>query len=233
MKLLIVSDHEEKALWDYYHKDRVKGVDLMISLGDLKADYLEFLVTMVNKPLLYIPGNHDTQYVVKPPEGCDLIDGDVYDFRGLRILGLGGCMRYKDGPYQYTEAQMARRIRKLAPKITLMGGFDVLVTHAPAKGFGDLQDLPHNGFSCFNELTEKWNPKYHFYGHVHREYVGGKPVDFTAPCGTRIFNCSGYRIVEIDESEYSERGKTGSFLYDYYMSMKEKQEMKRTGGVRP
>ena len=52
MKILAVSDVECPALWDYYRPERVAGVDLIISCGDLKREYLEFLVTMTNKPVL-------------------------------------------------------------------------------------------------------------------------------------------------------------------------------------
>ena len=52
MKLLIVSDEESPALWDYYQPGRLKEYDLIISCGDLKSKYLSFLVTMARCPLL-------------------------------------------------------------------------------------------------------------------------------------------------------------------------------------
>ena len=51
MKILLLSDTEDKALWDHYSPDRLAGVDLILSCGDLRAEYLEFLVTMTNLPL--------------------------------------------------------------------------------------------------------------------------------------------------------------------------------------
>ena len=113
MKLLLVVDEEDKYLWDYYRPGRLAGYDLILSAGDLKAEYLSFLVTMANRPLLYVPGNHDGRYEQKPPEGCDCIDGKLVTVKGLRILGLGGCLQYHPGPYQYTEREMRLRIRRL------------------------------------------------------------------------------------------------------------------------
>ena len=52
MKILAIADDENKLLWDYYQPDRVAGVDLIISCGDLDPDYLEFLVSRTNCPLL-------------------------------------------------------------------------------------------------------------------------------------------------------------------------------------
>ncbi|MCU6707325.1 metallophosphoesterase family protein [Paenibacillus sp. J5C_2022] len=94
MRVLIVSDEESKYIWDHYEPDRFKGVELIISCGDLKAEYLSFLVTMINAPLFYVHGNHDISYKVHPPEGCECIDGKLIHFKGLRILGLGGSHRY-------------------------------------------------------------------------------------------------------------------------------------------
>ena len=102
MKILAIADEESPALWDHYMPGRLDGYDLILSCGDLKADYLTFLVTMGHARLLYVHGNHDGSYEVKPPEGCDCIDDQLVVYNGVRILGLGGCLRYHDGPYQYT-----------------------------------------------------------------------------------------------------------------------------------
>ena len=113
MKILCVSDEECTALWDYYVPGRLKEYDLMLSCGDLKASYLSFLVTMGKAPVFYVHGNHDGRYREHPPEGCECIEDRIVNYRGLRILGLGGSMRYCPGHHQYTDQEMRRRIRKL------------------------------------------------------------------------------------------------------------------------
>ncbi len=59
MKILLVSDQESKFIWEHFDTDRFKDIDFILSSGDLKSEYLSFLVTMVNKPLFYVHGNHD------------------------------------------------------------------------------------------------------------------------------------------------------------------------------
>ena len=110
MKILAIADVEERMLWDNFRRSRFEGVDLVLAAGDLDADYLEFLVTMLTCPVLYVHGNHDEGYRRKPPLGCICVDDSVYVYRGLRIVGLGGSMRYKDGTYMSTEQEMRRRI---------------------------------------------------------------------------------------------------------------------------
>ena len=106
MKILTISDEECLALWDYYMPGRLEGYDLIIACGDLKAKYLSFLVTMAKCPVVYVHGNHDTDYAHNPPEGCDCIDGHIITYNGVRILGLGGCRKYHPGPHQYTDREM-------------------------------------------------------------------------------------------------------------------------------
>lgn len=170
MKILTVSDEECPALWDYYVPGRLAEYDLIISCGDLKSDYLSFLVTMAKCPVLYVHGNHDTGYAKRPPLGCDCIDGKVVEYNGLRIAGLGGCRRYHPGEHQYSEKQMRRRIQKLRFALWRTGGVDIVVTHAPIRGVGDAEDNAHRGFEVFRELLDKYKPLYFLHGHVHLTY---------------------------------------------------------------
>ena len=229
MKILLISDTEEKFLWENWTKataDKLADVDLVLSAGDLNHLYLEFIVTMLNVPLVYVRGNHDGYYDEAPPEGCDDADGKVVEVtcgrgaskRKIRILGLGGSMRYRDDSADmYTEKEMRERVRKaerVIRKRRLAGSirslvrpgeksgdenpkadFDILLTHAPCRGYGDLDDLPHRGFECFNYLLNKYSPQLHCYGHVHREY-GMIDRQIRHPSGTLLINGSGYQIID-------------------------------------
>jgi Icc-related predicted phosphoesterase len=223
VKLLLISDEEDKYLWEYYRPGNLDGVDLILSAGDLKASYLSFLVTMANRPLLYVHGNHDWSYDRQPPEGCDCIDDRLVVVNGLRILGLGGSMRYGPGENMYSESEMQKRVKKLNRQILKEGGFDIMVTHAPAAGYGDLTDLPHRGFECFNSLLEIWKPAYLVHGHVHKSYGTGYQKELVHRSGTKIVNACGHQVIEIDVPESAQREKRGSFLYDLYQSMKRKR----------
>ena len=170
MRLLLLSDEEDRYLWDYYKPGCMDGVDMILSAGDLKAEYLSFLVTLSNLPLLYVHGNHDGSYDQRPPEGCECVDDRLVCVNGLRILGLGGCMCYNGGPYQYTERQMQRRIRRVSRLLRRAGGVDLVLTHAPAFGLGDDADLAHRGFEAFLPLLDQWRPAYMVHGHVHKSY---------------------------------------------------------------
>lgn len=169
MRILCLADRVSPALWEHFRPELLEGIDLILSCGDLPAEYLSFLVTMARAPLLYVPGNHDERYLEAPPEGCDCIDGKLVTVKGLRILGLGGSMRYRTGAFQYTEREMARRLSRLSPRLR-RSGVDLVVTHAPPLGYGDGNDLAHRGFRAFDQLIEKYRPSHLIHGHVHLNY---------------------------------------------------------------
>ncbi len=173
MRILAVSDEECSSFYDHYRPGILDEYDLILSCGDLKAYYLEFLVTMANKPLFYVRGNHDEFLRSHPPEGCECAEDRLIEWNGIRILGLGGSYRYRDGLDMYSEKEMARRIRKLRREIRRYGGFDILLAHAPARGVNDFNDLPHRGFECFTELLDQYQPTYFLHGHIHKSYGSG------------------------------------------------------------
>jgi Icc-related predicted phosphoesterase len=197
MNILAVSDIEDKYIWDHFDSERFKDIDIIISCGDLKASYLEFLVTMIPAPLLYVHGNHDTRYSKNPPEGCMNIDGRVYIHKnGVRIAGLGGSMRYRpDTSHQYSENEMKKRADKIKRTIKKSNGIDILVTHSPAFGIGDGQDAAHTGFEVFLTMMDDYSPKYMLHGHQHSCYNRRLPRKHIYK-STQIINVGPYYIFE-------------------------------------
>jgi len=204
VRILLVSDEESPYLWDHYRPGCVGEIDLILSAGDLRAEYLSFLVTMFNRPLLYVHGNHDGGYDEFPPEGCECVDDRVATVGGIRVAGLGGCPRYNQGPYQYTEKEMRRRVRRLRGKLRRSGGVDILLTHAPAAGYGDRDDPAHRGFAAFLPLLDEVRPAWMIYGHVHPRYVPGLETVHRRG-DTVLRNVCPYHILEIPDLDPKER----------------------------
>lgn len=196
MKLLLLGDQESPYLWDYYRPGVLSDYDIMLSAGDLSANYLSFLVTMGRAPLYYVHGNHDGSYEKNPPEGCDCIEDRIVNYKGLRILGLGGCPHYNGGPHQFSELQMKWRIFKLRRKIKRAGGIDIVLTHAPAAGYGDAEDYAHRGFQCFVDLIDRYQPKYFIHSHVHLNYGHNIPRELMRN-NTKIINAYERYVLEL------------------------------------
>ena len=216
VRVLAVSDEVDDGLAAGLSLSRPAGrVDAILASGDLPASYLTALMNGFDVPLVFVPGNHDPDlsgyrqsraglvtlagFPAAPPwpPGAVSADGRVVDVAGLRVGGLGGCVRYCDGPNQYTERQQARRSRRLRSRarrrrLRDRRPVDVLITHAPPRGIGDAEDLPHRGFGCYHRLITDLAPKVVLHGHVH-------------PCGpalrmagrTSVCNVTGWRLLEI------------------------------------
>ena len=196
MKILLLADQAEPVLWEHLDRRKLEGVELILSCGDLPAEYLSFLTCFTEAPILYIHGNHDDRYATHPPEGCICIEDQIYTYGGVRILGLGGSMRYNRGINQYTEQQMRRRVGRLRFKLWCSGGIDILLTHAPAYQLGDEADLAHRGFETFLHVIDKYHPRFLVHGHVHQSYRH----DFKRirqHGDTQVINACGYYFLDI------------------------------------
>ena len=118
-------------------------------------------------------------------------------YKGLRILGLGGCPLYNSGSHQYSERAMRWRIRKLHWKLKRAGGVDIVISHAAPAGYGDAEDFAHRGFECFVDLIDRWQPAFWIHGHVHREYGRDIPRELQRG-STRIINAYERYSIEIE-----------------------------------
>ena len=194
MRILAVADVESPSLYDYYQPGKLDNIDLIIACGDLSAEYLEFLVTMAGCPLVYVHGNHDDW--PREPEGCICIDGRVFSYKGLRIAGLPGCFRYREGKYLFTERRMESMARTLKRRILRHRGIDVLVTHAPARHLNDFESVAHRGFECYNTLLEHYRPMLFVHGHIHTSY-GARIPRRTAHGATTVINACDHCVIEI------------------------------------
>ena len=160
VRVLAVADEEVLAM---PARARDLDVDLVLAAGDLPWDYLETLASLVGVPAAFVPGNHDprTDHGTTGPRGFVALDGRTADVGGLRIAGLGGCVRYNDGAHQYTQKQYDRRARQLIRGARGARPVDVLLTHAPPRGLGDDDDPSHLGISALHGVLDVLRPTWH------------------------------------------------------------------------
>jgi len=196
LKILALADIESPNFYERFDISPYRGVEGVISCGDVMPELLTYIATMLNVPVFYVHGNHDEIYLKRAPEGCENIDGRLVEFKGKRILGLGGSIRYSEGRFQFTEKEMEKRIRRLYFK--LRKGVDIVVAHSPPAGIHETGDLAHRGFKAFLQLIMKYQPKYFLHGHTHMNYVyNSKRI--TEVGKTKVINCSGIILLELEE----------------------------------
>jgi Icc-related predicted phosphoesterase len=215
MRILCVSDQVDPLVYSPRLRERFGDVDLVLAAGDLPMEYLGFITSMLNKPLLYVEGNHDLGRIA-PWEGNSLFGfrsdlDDAHDsgamdigFRvarveGLTVLGLPGSMLYNKGPNQYSEAAMFLHVLLLAPRLAWNRVFhgraaDIILTHAPPRAIHDRDDPCHRGFRTFNFLIRVLKPRWLVHGHVHLYDLGD--VRVTEVGETTVINAFGHWVME-------------------------------------
>ncbi len=212
MKILAVADKLVDFIYSPCLVDKYRDVDLVLSCGDLPYYYLEYIVTMLNVPLLYVHGNHDpaVEYTAGGqteggPSGCIDIHGRLVRQKNLSVVGLEGSIRYKpEGRYQYTDSEMWRLALGMAPRLllhqTVTGRrLDVLVAHAPPFGIHDAEDPTHVGFRAFLWLMRAFKPRYFIHGHRH--VYSPLEVTETRYEATTVINVYPYKTLEIDTDD--------------------------------
>lgn len=207
MKILAVSDQVIDRMYTLMPNGHFKEVELILGCGDLPYTYLEYMVTMLNVPMYYVPGNHDPEDNLKDKrsraEGGINLDLQTDRTKNILVGGFGGCIRYRpDGINQYTQSQAYTRAIQMLPKLLLNRikygrALDILITHSPPYGIhDDIFDPAHHGLKALNWLIRVAKPKYLLHGHTHF-YRSNLEAQETLVDTTKVINVYPYKILEI------------------------------------
>ncbi len=206
VKILAASDQVVDRMYSLAPKGHFRGVEIILGCGDLPYTYLEFIVTALNVPLFYVPGNHDPQYhpqrTASYAEGGFNLDLKTAYCKKTLIGGFGGSIRYRpDGVNQYTQSEAYLRAFEMLPRLLLNrirhGRFmDILISHSPPFGIHDDSDPAHQGFKALNWLIRIAKPRCHLHGHTHF-YRNNLKEQESIHNGTRIINVFPYKVLDI------------------------------------
>jgi Icc-related predicted phosphoesterase len=207
VKILAVSDQVVDRVYTLASQGYFSGVDMILGCGDLPYSYLEYLVSLLNVPMYYVPGNHDpvynTRFTSAFAEGGTNLDLRWKRSKGLLLAGFGGSVRYRpDGVNQYTQAEARLRALQLMSGLLLnrlrFGRvIDILITHSPAYGIHDEESQAHRGLKAINWILRWAQPRYHFHGHTHFVRSNLEP-SVTQYDRTTIMNIFPYKVIEIE-----------------------------------
>lgn len=207
MKILSVSDVVNNSIYSTQVKKRFPDIDLVLGCGDLPYYYLEFIIDMLNVPVYFVRGNHAPVIEYSKfrestgPQGAIDLNGKIVNHRGLLMVGFEGSIRYKPGPFQYSQWEMWLKVFSLLPQLVfnriMYGRFlDILISHSPPWQINDRNDLPHQGFKALRWFLSVFKPKYHFHGHIHiYDRNTKKETDFLS---TKVINTYGYIVTEME-----------------------------------
>lgn len=202
MKLLSLSDQVLEFIYSPSVKERFADVDFVLGCGDLPYYYLEYLIDQLGKPVFFVRGNHaaTVEYSQGAPRqgpwGATDLHRKFVNFQGLLMAGFEGSLRYRQGPFMYTQSEMWGMVLDMVPRLIVNSvrhgrALDLLATHAPPWQIQDQTDPAHQGFKALRWLLKVFKPRYHFHGHIH-VYSKEVPV-LTRFRHTLVVNTYGYR----------------------------------------
>jgi Icc-related predicted phosphoesterase len=206
VKILAVSDEVVERLYTLCASGHFREIELILGCGDLPYPYLENLLTFLNIPLFYIPGNHDPVYNADNPlahaEGGSNLDLKVVRFKSFLIGGFGGSVQYRpNAANQYSQSESYLRAFRMMPRLLLnqvryKRALDILITHSPPFNIHDEDTRAHQGLKAINWLLHVAKPRYHFHGHTHFQRRNLSPSE-TIQGLTKIINVFPYKIIEV------------------------------------
>ena len=207
IRVLSLSDVKRSLIYGSQIRTQFSDIELVVSCGDLPYYYLEYVVSMLDVPLLYVRGNHDKQIEYTEsgsctaPAGATDLHQRVLSVNGLIFAGVEGCLKYSHGPYQYSQTEMWSHVFRLVPGMILnkarFGRYlDIFITHAPPRDIHDKPDLPHQGINAFRWLLQVFKPAFHFHGHIHI-YRPDEETE-TRFEHTNVINTYGSKVTDIE-----------------------------------
>lgn len=156
--------------------------DIIVCVGDLGI-YTEEDCSACMKPLaesqcpliLFVPGNHDLFFDFERKRALELLPPNVHLLEGEYVYERIHFYSLSAVPWLHRSEQ-------------LPSGLDVLVTHAPPKGYLD------EGLGCplLLEAIRDNPPKIHLFGHIH----GTTGEVYDPKLRTRFVNVSSYELLD-------------------------------------
>jgi len=173
-----------------YHREltQIPEGDLLIHAGDLTLsgrlaevdDFDRWLGTLPHPHKVVIAGNHDWCFEQEPSEARARIRNAVYledegvELAGLRIHGSPWQPWFLDWAFNLHRGSRIAARWAMIPEKT-----DILVTHGPPHGIGDLTFSGHHvGCEDLLDRIRQIRPRLHVFGHIH-EAAGVWEVDGT------------------------------------------------------
>ena len=186
MKILIISDTHTKHNCLNFELKSIEA-DVIIHCGDVSGnggiepikDFLTWFSELNQyHHKIFIAGNHDWLFeranlrareVV--PENVTYLEDEEVMIDGIKFYGTPVQKHFCNWAFNRDESKLAQHWAAI-PDDT-----DVLITHSPPYGIGDLVSQGNQGSpSLYMEIVKRIKPKISTFGHIHEGY-GIKVID--------------------------------------------------------
>ncbi len=176
IKLVVISDTHR-----LHKKLEIPDGDILIHCGDWSGGgyhgesvgFAQWITALPHPHKIIVPGNHDVAIMHNKENACALFDKPGVHLlidRMVEVMGL----KIWGSPWVPTFGRWAfmKDDERLAPHWdAIPEGIDILVTHGPPYGIGDLTLRGERaGSKTLREAVFRIRPKLHLFGHIHEDY---------------------------------------------------------------
>lgn len=174
MKFVCMADTHE--LHDYF---QVPDGDIYIHAGDFTnlgtkdaiINFNNYLSRLPHRYKIIIAGNHDLMFEKNPKLAKSLLTKCIYlydsaiEIKGIKIYGTPYTPWFHNWAFNLRRGEPLRKKWSLIPENT-----DILITHGPPLGHGDLVNNSQEGCEDLLNRIKQLKIKYHIFGHIHEKY---------------------------------------------------------------
>ena len=146
------------GLLEDWQVKEISNCDFVFLLGDhLLGDIAKVCKYIPNKKIFGVQGNHDTDYFDE--FGVKNIHGKVFQLNGIKILGMGGSYKYKNGDFPLLTQEECENILKDKPSV------DLLITHDG--WYSPNNEVAKRGLMGIGKYIYDKKVPLHIHGHQH------------------------------------------------------------------
>lgn len=187
----------------FHARLEVPDGDVLVHAGDLTqrgtleqlAQVADWLRSLPHRHKVVVAGNHDFAFQRRPAEtralfhGLTYLEDEAVTLDGLRLYGSPWQPWFHDWAFNLRRGPALEATWQRIPE-----GLDVLITHGPPLGFGDLVTRhPVYGeerVGCEDLLRHlgRARPRLHLFGHIHEDR-GQWPIGDTRACNVTTSEC--------------------------------------------
>lgn len=112
MKILCISDYVDPLIYNQEVKNIFPNVDLILCAGDLPMDYIDFVVTVFNKPTYFIFGNHNLKEYHLYHKSARQTPGNFYNYSDTSHYHGGiyaGFKSFRDYSIAFTDPKTGKK----------------------------------------------------------------------------------------------------------------------------
>lgn len=159
IKILAIADLHD---WNKSELELINDFeyDCCCLLGDIPEAALNIIKQLVRKPLYGVLGNHDDLNALLRCGITDL-NGKSATVNGIKLAGLGGSHRYKNGDYPMLTQRESIKAAAACPAA------DILISHDTAYHIMKRHDDAHCGLKGISQYISRSKTGLNICGHYH------------------------------------------------------------------